>query len=196
MRDTAARWAASRGAVAWEPVTLRGASVPWMGLACDVPFERPWVWEVVTPELFARHESMRDDPMTLVCERDVVLCELDADGRTLWMQVPVWSPPTQVMLPHGLLPQGWELALEAVWSKEAVNAAIDGWALVECGHTLEWGEPGPRPARFEVDEGVYATSRAMDTLLGEDGEFSAAVTSVFSGVVEALGDQVRRTVQP
>jgi len=195
MRHQVARWAETVTAPVWEPVTLRGSGVPWMGLSFELDLRRPWVWEVVTPEVCDRHRELRDDPLVLVCERDVVLCELSTGERRLTMHVPVSSAPRQLLLPPEAIPPGWELRLDAVWSRQAVHAAVDTWALLECGRTVEWG-PGDTGAdpqqRFEVGDGVYATDGAMDVLLGERAEVSASVTEVFAAVVEALGDHVER----
>lgn len=176
---------------AWSPVRAARLELSWIGVACpELGLDRAWVWDVVTPELRREHQVLRQDPLVLAVEHDLVICHLlDTErGESLHLPIPVRAVPDSLRLPTGAIPPApYELSLDAGWSKEAIEAGIDAWAGVECGTTVcVSGEPAIEG--WEVGEGLRATDAAFEALLALEPRDAGAALEAFSAVLEALED--------
>lgn len=201
--------AASAPTLPWAPVQLAGLDEPWIGVAASPGTgERPWVWDVVTPDDHRREAGLHDDPLTIPVEQDVVVVDVvhpQAPGSLVRLQVPVTSVPTRIDLTASRLPPPpWRLELATGWTAAAIANAVHGWigewvgrdvALVCRGQRGELpggdcGAPASPPAlsedRFEVGEDLWVSSAAFDQLLAVGVDDAAQITGALSAVAEAL----------
>lgn len=179
----------------WRRVTVPGLHTPWVGLQVPVidTGGRPWVWEVVTPDVYDASEAMRLDPLVLRLAQDAVITEVhhrDLDGPVVRMQSPVFVAPAGLTLVPGPDPRGpWDVRISTGWTVEALAAAAQSWIDRETPGAASLSVPSPRPRvpeHYELHPAMRIESAAFDYLLTLDPDDAAAVTSLLSMVHDAL----------
>lgn len=178
----------------WRRVTVPGLDTPWVGLHVPVidTGGRPWVWEVVTPDVYDSSDLMRDDPMVLRLAQDAVITEVhhrDMTGPVVRMQSPVFVAPSGLTLVPGPDPCGpWDVRISAGWTVEALVGAAQSWIDRETTGSAVLSRPTPRHrgGDYELHPAMRIESGAFDHLLTLDPDDAAQVTSLLSMVHRAL----------
>lgn len=191
MRDQVAACLVTGPLGAWRPLRSTNCELAWVGIVGEeIELDRRWVWDVVTPEVRDEVSELRIDPLVLPIEQDLIICHLTdtTNGAAFHLPIPVRAVPATLRIPAGVLPpHPYTLELDAGWSRESIEAAIDAWAIVECGTTI-CAPQIPEPSGWELGSGLRATDSAFGALLALDSEESAAAVRAFGGVLEALAD--------
>ena len=192
----------SAGAAYWHPVRARGLTAAWVGVHSEALGDvgRPWVWDVVTNDDRAHHDELRNDPLALAVDQDIVVVALrhdDDPDATVSMQVLVDAVPDQVDVSASALPKPpWRLELQTGWSTAAIGEALATWLIQRVGPSSALLPPrSPVPddfERYEVGPDLWASSSAFDTLLERDPRDSAMITECLGAVVESLDPWRRR----
>lgn len=179
----------------WRRVTVPGLSTPWVGL--NVPVldtgGRPWVWEVLTPEVYDASDEARRDPLVLRAHHDAVITEVhhrDHETPVVRMQSPVSTTPIDVRLVPGPDPASpWSVRLSTGWTMEALASAAQSWIDREAPGSAPLAPPAPpvhAPEHYQLHPAIRIESGAFDLLLTLDSDDAAEVTSLLSMVHEAL----------
>lgn len=181
--------------MSWKRVTVPGLDTPWVGLHVPVinTGGRPWVWEVVTPEVYDTSEMVRRDPLVLRLAQDAVITEVhhvELGGPILRMQSPVAVAPNGLRLIPGPTPGGaWSLRLSTGWTVEALTSAAQSWIDRETPGAASLSVPPapPRvPERYELHPAIHIESEAFDHLLTLNADDAAEVSSLLAMVHDAL----------
>lgn len=179
----------------WRRVTVPGLHTPWVGMHVPVidTGGRPWVWEVVTPDVYDTSDVMREDPMVLRLAQDAVITEVyhrDIGGPVVRMQSPVVVAPSGLTLVPGPDPYGpWDLRISTGWTVDALVGAAQSWIDHETPGSAVLSVPSPcaqPPADYELHPAMRFESAAFDYLLTLDPDDAAHVTSLLSMVHRAL----------
>lgn len=179
----------------WRRVTVPGLHTPWVGMHVPVidTGGRPWVWEVVTPDVYDASTVMRDDPMVLPLAQDAVIAEVlhrDVPGPVVRMQSPVFVAPSGLTLVPGPDPHGpWDVRISTGWTVEALVGVAQSWIDRETPGSAVLSVPSPRahpPVDYELHPAMRIESAAFDYLLTLDPDDAAHVTSLLSMVHRAL----------
>ena len=187
--------ALQREPMAWRRVTVPGLDTPWVGLHVPVieTGGRPWVWEVVTPEVYDASRSARLDPLVLRAHQDAVITEIhhrDSNVPVVRMQSPVSVTPTDLHLEPGPDPdEPWVVRLSTGWTVEALAAAAQNWIDRESPGSPSLSVPAaPRraPEHYQLHPAIRIEAEAFDHLLTLDANEAAVVTSLLVMVHDAL----------
>lgn len=195
--------AGGSAAAHWHPVQLRGLTAAWVGVHSAVLGDvgRPWVWDVVTTDDREQHPDLRDDPLTLAVDQDMVVVALrhtEEPDVSVRLQVPVHAVPDQVDVPAAAMPDPpWRLELATGWSTAAIGEALAWWTMERVGPSaalLPPMAPTTESAedRYALGDDLWASSSAFDTLLDRDPREAAMITGCLGAVAEALDPWRRR----
>jgi hypothetical protein len=185
--------------IAWSPVRMEGLVQPWIGVqAPSLGTERAWHWDVVTPIDHEFEPLLHADPLTLAIEQDTMVVDvgrLDRPDVHVRMVVPVSSVPLTIDVSASALPPPpWFVELASGWSAPTIATAMSDWLLRNLGHVVAVSPPPPSPLdapasdddRFELGDGLHATTEGFDVLLSVDPRESAMVTTALRAVCDAL----------
>lgn len=187
--------ARQREPMAWRRVTVPGLDTPWVGLHVPVidTGGRPWVWEVVTPEVYDASSTARHDPLVLRVHQDAVITEIhhrDTGGPVVRMQSPVSVTPSDLRLVPGPDPDGpWNVSLSTGWTVQALAAAAQNWIDRESPGSPSLTVPRPprrAPDHYQLHPAIRIEAEAFDHLLTLDADEAADVTSLLVMVHDAL----------
>lgn len=181
--------------VPWQPISLKGLDIAWVGMRVpDIDTNgRPWVWEVVTPSQFSDTPILHDDPMVLPVAQDTVIVNVnhpDHSGPIVRMQVPVREAPDVIEVGADALPgHPWEFSVETGWTARCLEAAAQEWIDREVGFgpRLDSNEPTIESTeRYQISPSISIESSAFDRLLSLAPHDAAVVSSALCNIHEAL----------
>ena len=192
--------ASAEGAIAWQPIRIAGLEHPWIGVhAGSLASDRAWQWDVITPEDRAHDPLLRNDPLALAVEQDVMVVDVrrhDDPHLKIRLQVPVSRMPTTIdVAASALPPPPWYVELATGWSAPAIATAVDTWIRDNVGRNVSLVPPAPIPDpghndadtdRFNIGDDLWATDDAFDALLRLDPHHASLVTTTLLAVREAL----------
>jgi hypothetical protein len=149
--------ASTKKPVDWQPMHIDGLAQSWVGVrAPTLDTERPWQWDVATPDDCARERLLRTDPLTLAVAQDMMVVDLRRHGdpcTCIRLQVPVERVPDSIDVSASALPPPpWYLEMATGWSAAAIAGAIREWSRTNVGREIDVfpnGEAEERPVDAE-----------------------------------------------
>lgn len=179
----------------WRRVTVPGLGTPWVGLHVPVidTGGRPWVWEVITPDVYETSPDARQDPLVLSVHQDAVITEVHhrgIAGPIVRMQSPVTIAPKDLHLVPGPDPNGpLSVRLSTGWTVQTLAGAAQSWIDREApgGAPLSIPRvPDSTSDHYQLHPAIRIESSAFDHLLTLDADEASAVTSLLAMVHDAL----------